>query len=284
MLFRSEPARLFRLLGAGPWPAVSAAAAGALLGTGKQAALRALDVLIEANLVEARRADRFELHDLLRLYAAEVASGELTPTELDEAIGRLAEWCAHTAGGARIALGTGHRFDLLGEPPSWLEPQQFASGKEAMAWLTIAWDSLLTIVQACAAHGQHRQVAVLTAMLWTYLDQLRVTTTESAELHQLALRSAHEAGDDLVGAVLLNQLGTVYAMAGEFEDASEKFAAAVPLFVAVGSRVGESMARENLGMELGLLGKFDDGFVELEAAVALVDDGTDSIEIGRAHV
>ena len=69
------PADAFRLLGLWQGASISAAAAGALFGASEYAAADALEVLVDAHLLESGGPDRYQFHDLLRVYAAERADG-----------------------------------------------------------------------------------------------------------------------------------------------------------------------------------------------------------------
>lgn len=51
-------------------------AAAALLGTTAEATEPALELLADANLLQAASPGRYRCHDLLRIYAAERASAE----------------------------------------------------------------------------------------------------------------------------------------------------------------------------------------------------------------
>src|SRR3954471_21624402 len=67
-------ARLFRLLGLHPGADLSTIAAAALAGTPVAATRRLLAQLTRANLATEHLPGRYTQHDLLRTYAAELAS------------------------------------------------------------------------------------------------------------------------------------------------------------------------------------------------------------------
>jgi DNA-binding SARP family transcriptional activator len=64
-------ARMFRRLGCHPVPGIGLAAASALTELPEARARQALDQLVATHLVEQGPGDRYEMHDLLRLYARE---------------------------------------------------------------------------------------------------------------------------------------------------------------------------------------------------------------------
>ncbi len=85
--------QVFRRAGAHPGETFSLDAAAALSDLAEADAEAALDRLVDAHLVEAPSPGRYQLHDLLRLFATE----NLADGELRAALGRLVDWFARTA-------------------------------------------------------------------------------------------------------------------------------------------------------------------------------------------
>jgi DNA-binding SARP family transcriptional activator len=71
-----EAARLFRVLATAPGPDLGAFAAAALAGVSNVHARRLLDQLVQTSMVRRTEPERFEIHDLLRAYASELAHHE----------------------------------------------------------------------------------------------------------------------------------------------------------------------------------------------------------------
>ena len=82
-----DSARMFRLLPADPGPDVSTGAAAELAGWPAHRTRKALSQLARAHLVEQSLRSRWRMHDLLRLYARQIAS--TNPTDQEQAINRL---------------------------------------------------------------------------------------------------------------------------------------------------------------------------------------------------
>src|SRR5689334_2303269 len=91
-----DPARAFCLLGLWTGPSIAAAAAAALFGIPEYSATDALEVLVDAHLLESVGTDRYRFHDLLRVYAAERADGDLPAAERNAALTRLLTWYLRT--------------------------------------------------------------------------------------------------------------------------------------------------------------------------------------------
>jgi DNA-binding SARP family transcriptional activator len=99
-----QAARLFRLLALHPGTGISGPAASALAMTSTARARRLLDDLANAHLLEETGPDRYQFHDLVRLYAREVAAAEETTADRDTATRRLLHWYLHTADSACAVL------------------------------------------------------------------------------------------------------------------------------------------------------------------------------------
>ena len=85
-----DPAHAFRVLGLWSGPTIGLPAAAALLGQPEDEAADALEVLVDAQLLQAPAPDRYRFHDLLRTYAAERALAEEPEAVREDAIRQLA--------------------------------------------------------------------------------------------------------------------------------------------------------------------------------------------------
>lgn len=85
----ADAARLFRLLGLHPGPALDRYGVAALAGTDPAPAGRLIDILLAANLLQPHREDSYRLHEVLRLYAAECAHRHDPPEHRRAALARL---------------------------------------------------------------------------------------------------------------------------------------------------------------------------------------------------
>ncbi len=82
-------ARVFRLLGLHHGQDIDVHAVAALAGTGRRETRRALDVPERAHLVDQSPGGRYQAHDLLRAYAAELAAATDGDADRDAAFRRL---------------------------------------------------------------------------------------------------------------------------------------------------------------------------------------------------
>ena len=70
------PAHTFRMLGLWQGPSIGLSAAAALIGQPEDKVAGALEDLVDAHLLESPGFDRYQFHDLLRVYAAERANAD----------------------------------------------------------------------------------------------------------------------------------------------------------------------------------------------------------------
>jgi len=122
-----QAARMFRLLGLHYGPDISAAAAASLAGITLAAARTALAELTRASLLTEDAAGRFGCHDLLRAYAAELASATLPAAERDLAGRRALDFYARSAHAAASRLFPAHGQVLLPAPSlQGVTPEEFS--------------------------------------------------------------------------------------------------------------------------------------------------------------
>ena len=105
---RPDPARTFRLLGLWRGPSISLPAAASLLAEQEDLVADSLEMLVDAHLLQSLATDRYRLHDLLRVYAAEKAEAEETEADRDEAVLRVLTWYLHTAEAAGRVISPQH--------------------------------------------------------------------------------------------------------------------------------------------------------------------------------
>ncbi|MCP3782062.1 helix-turn-helix domain-containing protein [Micromonospora sp. A3M-1-15] len=197
--------RTLRRLALLPWPDYSAAPVARLLGVDVGAAEAALETLADASLLSPAAApDRYLLHDLLRVFAAERLAAEEPPVDRDEAAARVRAWL----------LGM---VEVAGR---WLDPDPrrepaadtaFGGVHAAMAWLTAERHGWWWAVRQAAATGRHRDVIAAADALYWYSDRYH-HVIDWSELFGLAVTAAQASGDTVAEAAQRNALGWVQTM------------------------------------------------------------------------
>ncbi|GIH15702.1 AfsR/SARP family transcriptional regulator [Rugosimonospora africana] len=166
---------LFRRLGDFPGPDFTAEVAGVLLDA---PADPALDVLVEAHLVEGGAGGRYRMHDLVRLLSGERAERQDPPAVREAALRRVLDHVFARVNSAadllypqmvRLSELAGPGADQSGSArlaprhdPDW----SFAAHGVALAWLDAERQNLVALVEHASQHGPHRPA-------WRLADALR---------------------------------------------------------------------------------------------------------------
>jgi DNA-binding SARP family transcriptional activator len=296
-----DPDRAFRLLGLWTGPSIPATAAAALFGIGVHSAQDALEVLVDAHLLESVGADRYRFHDLLRVYAAERAADTEDPAERDAAVARLLGWYMRTADAAATAVSP-HRYDIPLDPagdgpagpgagPAVLG---FGTAEEALAWYDSERANLVAATRQAAAAGLHDIAWRMPASLFSVFNR-RGNWADCIATNRIALDSARAAGDRRGEAWVLNTLGDALAVTRDPEGLvflEESLA----IRREIGDRMGEAQAANNVADAYHELGRPDEALglhrraLELNRevgnqygqGVALVNVGYTLLDLGRA--
>jgi len=214
----ADQARAFCLLGAMPFTSFAFAPVTAMLGLSSAAAERTLDALCEAHMLEAPAPGVYRMHDLLRLFATELAATELDCDERAHALERLVTWYWTALHAAAAAIVEGRPL------PDFADPDPMAAAAPVPAFLDYrdGWEwckreeGNLTAVIAVAAAQQLHAAAVALAALFT-MFALRTSPRASWQpAFEAALDSAHATSDLRAEAWLLHSLGDVRAGGGDF--------------------------------------------------------------------
>ncbi len=136
-----QVAWLYRLLGSLPLSDVSAQLVEAVID-GEAGPL--LDTLVEASLIEELDADRYRMHDLVKLHAARRAEQEEPPSSLESALGAAASWYSRAVSAADVAI-MGDRLRLA-SLQTWDEAP-FTTPGEALDWLDAERGNLLPLLR-----------------------------------------------------------------------------------------------------------------------------------------
>ncbi|MEV6711386.1 tetratricopeptide repeat protein [Lentzea sp. NPDC051208] len=235
----AEAARLFRLLGLAPGREFDKRALAALLDVPVTAASRTAGVLARARLVRERSQGRVEMHDLLRVYAAELVRQE--DTDGDQAMTRYFDHHLHTAELADRLL-TPHRYRLTLDGTPRHTPN-FATREEALAWLHAGRDAFVGLLRAGDPEldGRRWQLA------YTLRGFFFLTKDWDAWIvtHELALAATRRLGDGRAEALTHNNLGVALLERGDGEAAEPHFVRARELFEEAGDLRGVSNALGN---------------------------------------
>lgn len=234
----ADVAGTFRLLGLFPGTDLHPHAAAALAGVPKTDAALHLRALARMHLLHETATGRIDLHDLIRLYAAELAARYDSADDAADARRRLFDYYLHTA----------HRADECVEPLRYRLPlpERTAAATElhdlthALAW----WDAeRANVVTLCALDDPASDAARwhLAFLARGYFFRAK-RLHEWVSSHEHALAAAVRSGDHRAEAMTRSNLGLALHERGDDTGALPHYQAAERLFRELGDQHGVSNA------------------------------------------
>jgi DNA-binding SARP family transcriptional activator/tetratricopeptide (TPR) repeat protein len=239
-------AHTFRMLSQHPGAVLTAAQVAALTGRPYAQAGRDLAELATGHLVIEAGPGRYQLHDLVLLYAAELAEAEDTEQRRTEAYDRLVDW--YLAGLAtanqlimphRKRVTPALRFDLPQTPQPDTE-------QAALDWFDLERENIGAIIRATADRGADEHVYQLAYLFNGYLDRRGLWASEVESL-QLAARAAARLPDQSAEGCVLLFLGVACGAALRHEEAMRHLARSHELLATTGDQRDQRMALAALG-------------------------------------
>jgi tetratricopeptide (TPR) repeat protein len=305
---QAQYVRSFELLALAPGPDISVSAAASLTALPAKQVGSMLRTFERMSLLEQRTAGRYRMHDLIRLFAADLAYRDQQNSELKAALRRLVDFYLHTAI-AGDKLLTPYRSPIEpDEPVPGCQPLSPDDAGSTLAWfdaehhnlratqqLALAWEWDTAVWQLAWAldtfhnrHGHPRDRLAFWRAGLSAAERLGDVATqtrahrllghacsfvglhaEAAEHLEHALAAAKVA-DDLPGQAHTHR---VLAMALERqekdEQALEHATHALRLFQALQMPVWEAAAINQVGMVYGRLGRPDEARTCCETALEL---------------
>jgi tetratricopeptide (TPR) repeat protein/transcriptional regulator with XRE-family HTH domain len=262
-------ARMFRLLSLHPGPDFTMAAAGSLAGDPAGQTRQHIGELTRAHLIAERIPGRYALHDLLRVYAAEQASGQEPETGRRAAVQRMLDHYLHAAHAAALVLEP-HR-DPLTLPPlqPGAAPDAISDDQHAMAWFAAEHQVLTALFSLGGNYGLDRYDWQLPAVMATYFER-RGAWSEYAAIQRTALAAASRAGDVVGQAITHAYLIHISSVHGSYDQARWHFEQALPLFRQDGGCLtGEARAHLAIGHALGEQGDHREAMAHAKSALEL---------------
>lgn len=266
LLERNEPAaRLFVELPGNPGPEISSEAAAALIEESESVAQRLLRVLRRCHLIEpGTTANRWHLHDLLRLYADKHRESD-TSHDHKAAVGRLLRYY--------LARANASSDRLLGLPQSSVPPV-FADRDEALAWLDTEQPNLTASVLLAEETGRYKTAADLALAISPFL-RWRRHFADYVVIGTAGVRAAGLLGDPRRQAMAISNLGLVPQEPKMTDEVLDSLRAECRKYQASGERDREVWALANLGTALAARGRGDEAIGIAERVSELFADLND---------
>ncbi|MBB5874462.1 DNA-binding SARP family transcriptional activator [Allocatelliglobosispora scoriae] len=241
----ASAADLLDLLGLAFGAEVGLAAAASLAGCSLPQARAALSRLVQAHLVTQSGADRYRLHDLVRLYASRRAA-ELPHAVRDAALRRLVSCYLHTSHHAD-RLTDPFRPDIaLAAAEPGTHPVVLATPSAASAWFAAEIGSLHMAQQVATDNGWDDLVWQLA---WSATSHRRRQghNGDSIAAWLAGLDAARRLGDPAAIGTAQRYLGYLHSMRGDKRAARQLLRDAIGTLSGLDDRRGLAVAHYLLG-------------------------------------
>ena len=283
-----KPARLFRLLGLVTAEHLSAWVGAALLDDGLRAATGALELLVDAQMLDVVGMDltvnpRYAFHDIIRVFAREQLAEREAPQARAAALHRvLGGWLGFVDQAHREIYG-GDFTVLRGTAARWWPPdgRDAVALDDALHWLDAERPNACSAVGQAADAGLHELSWELAVRLVT-LFEAHSYFDEWQETHERALDAVRAAGNTRGEAALLCSLGSLHLSRHRPTLARSMLPSASRLFSELGDDHGLAMTRRNLGLLAYHDGQWRRALEDYHLAVAGFRRVGDLV--GEAHV
>ena len=278
--YQRLPARhqhLFRLLGLVPGPDIDVAAAAALLDAPVAETERIAQSLLDLSLVEEHEADRYRMHDLVRLYARSLSETGEHAVEADAAPARL--YAFYRGNGARADARIA-RYSRPGDAAP-AEGLDFSGQSSALDWLRREYANMRACIGLAAERGEDEAVVALTAAI-AAISSAQGPWTEAIVWHEAAAEAAARLGDPVSRANALVDAAAINLLSGDFAGGRANLTAAEECYRTAGQQTGVANALAWQGVERRVAGDLTGALDCFESALARYDALAD--RRGRATV
>ena len=231
--------RLFRLLSVVPGGDVGLVAAGWLISASHTAVRPQLMALVRSHLTQQYVRNRWSMHDLIRLYSAELCAEQ--PEDAERALKVIV---------VKYLLGVGAAADWLTGVPNDNNRKFFPTAQHAAAWFEEERTTAIAIVLAVAKRPEteYRELMLaFTAGLGEILGSQRHWLREFHDVAVVGASLVPEAQNRHYAACVLNHCGSALRKMRRFDDALDAFRRAAEVAQEAGFDGVAIAARTNMG-------------------------------------
>ena len=264
----AEPGQVFRRLALAEGPDIGLPAAAVLADVPPNRAEQALEMLVDAHLLQSAASRRYRFHDLLRVYATERIQAEEEESECAAAVHRMLWWYLHTAVSATRIINPNRTHVTLRPAGPGIDPLAFSSYAEALGWLDAERANLVAAVGQADRQGEHEVAWMLTVSLWD-LFHLRGHWDDWLSTHRIGLASARQLHDRNAEQWILAHLGGYYQTSGQLLPAIACLREALPIQREIGNVRAQAIGLHNLGVLLTEISRPDEAIQLLQESLGL---------------
>ncbi len=231
----------FAQLGIAPGPDTSLNAAANLLGLPTSRTRIVLRQLETAHLLQQHVPNRYRMHDLVRLHAAEIANRDGD----EEPLRRIIDFYLHTAAEGDRTINP-HRAKIeLAPPVPGCDPQELPDETTAMAWFETEQPSLLAAQGVAFDRGWYTHAWQLAWVLATFYSR-RGYLNNSLETWRIGLAATQRLDDPTSTALAHRFLGRAYGPTGQYTEMVDHLQQALGLLRHTGDLFGQAHTHRSL--------------------------------------
>jgi len=272
---RTEPARLFRLLGLVLGPTFDAYAAANLAGLTLAEAGSLLDLLAAANLIQHAGPGRYQFHDLIRAYAAALCGEHDRPADRDAAYLRLVTYYATTVDAiAELLYPEWERVPIQSilEGPA---REDLLTLAEQLDWLDAERPNLVAVARQPDGNAAHL-VCSLASGMYCYLNTQR-HDRDWRTMYTVGLAIATRADDRRAMAIMHFGLAMLECAHADTGAGLAHYDHAIDLYRELGDRRGEAQMMSGKCMVVLSMGKFETALPAAESVLAIQQEIGDRV-------
>lgn len=245
--------RVFGLLGLSPGTTIGLPAVASLTVLSTVDARASMRALARLSLVQRHSQDHWQLHALVRLYAADLARHTLPKTDRHDALRRVIDCYLHTAYAADRLLHTNRMLIDPGEPSDGTVLAPPTDRLAAVAWFTAEYGCLRAAQELAVALGWHLDVWRLAWVMHSFHWQ-RGHARDQIATWEIALRAAEHLADPAARTLAHRLTGAATARAGRLDRAFNHLELALELATSTGDRWNEAHSHRALARGWGQYG------------------------------
>jgi tetratricopeptide (TPR) repeat protein len=269
-MLEPELGTLYRRLSVNPGPEFGPGPVAALLAESRSpgfGADSAIDLLLEASLMEEIGEERFRMHDLLLLYAKQKLKAEETTEQRDRSLRAVLEWYFAAARNADLIV-TPYRRRLPYTPVTVApEVPDFADRDAALAWLEAERVNLITAGRLALDQGWSELAWHFSDVMWPLL-LYRKHYRDRQAIDEVGVEAARRWGNAFAEADMLKRLGRSLTRSGDHESAERQLRLSAVRFHEIGDRQGVADAEEALAALYREAGRTNEALALFEAVLA----------------
>lgn len=266
-----QMAEVLGLLALAPGPDISLPAAASLAALSVSRTRVTLRELENASLVQEPVPGRYQMHDLIRLYAAERVSNDQSQQDRDAALRRATDFYLCTAySGDRLLVPHRQPIDLV-QPAVGTIPSRLADRTAALAWFDAEHPCLLAAQDAAVTKGWLEHSWQLAWALNSF-HNFRGNRHDQIATWQAAIPAATQLGRPDIQSLVLRTLGNACGRIGRYNEAADYLSQAIVVAHLAGDVVEEAHSHRALARASVLHEDYQEGLDHASQAFRVYQD------------